>query len=161
MVNVARARVALACNVEVTTGIDGCDTFANGVDGATVATCSANPFSGTDGCGANIAFNGIRTGICTTEATSFNPNCADATYAGSAAVRAALIAKCANPTTADTDCTTTYVDGSSTGTTVATCVADPFNTGCVTGIVDDTFAAARDERNTLCAATGSPFDALA
>ena len=160
MVNDARARVALACNVEVTTGIDGCDTFANGVDGATVATCSANPFSGTDGCGANIAFNGIRTGICTTEATSFNPNCADATYAGSAAVRAALIAKCANPTTAG-DCTTTFIDGSDTGTTVAMCFADPFNTDCgANNVVDDSFATARDERNTLCAATGSPFDAL-
>ncbi|MCA8835420.1 MAG: hypothetical protein K8953_10085, partial [Proteobacteria bacterium] len=158
-VNAAQARFAAAC-ADTSSSTAGCDTPITGVSGGTsVMACNTNPFDATDDCATNPAFNAGRMSICTTEATLFNPGCTNDNYDTSGDARAALIAECAG-VSPPVKCTTIYVDGSTaTGTSVATCIADPFNVGCGVSIVDNTFAAARTERTALCSATNDPFNA--
>ena len=149
----AQASFAEDCAASTATGCD--TTYINGgSDGPTVDTCNTTPFLA--GCDTNSAFAEGRMSICTTEATLFNPGCTNDNYATSGDARTALIAECAG-VSPPTKCTTIFANGVD-GTTLDTCVADPFHTDCGASIVDDTFAAARTERTALCVATNDPFN---
>ncbi|MCA8834815.1 MAG: hypothetical protein K8953_06965, partial [Proteobacteria bacterium] len=57
---------------------DGCNDFVNGVSGAKVTDCSANPFNETNGCYGNGIFEEqrvARISLCTEATTSFNDLC--------------------------------------------------------------------------------------
>ncbi|MCA8835771.1 MAG: hypothetical protein K8953_11880, partial [Proteobacteria bacterium] len=73
-VNTAREQLALSCR---TAGNTGCSQPINGINGLSVADCSANPYLTTDGCFENDAFvtERMRFTMCVTAGTSFDTLC--------------------------------------------------------------------------------------
>ena len=154
-VNDAQARFAAAC-ADTSSQTVGCDARIDGSDanGSTVADCiNTNPFE-TD-CVGNDAFGEIRTGICTTGATSFHASCNNDDYDGTNAARISFAEACADTSTQTVGCDTTYINGVS-GTTVEACNADPFLADCA---AIGSFASAQATLNDLCVATNDPFNA--
>ncbi|MCH9663970.1 MAG: hypothetical protein K0U66_10020, partial [Gammaproteobacteria bacterium] len=77
---VSGARTALAelCSRDAASA--GCDQFANGVFGATIADCTSDLYNINNGCRNNDSFNTLRTArtiLCETSAEYFNPLCYD------------------------------------------------------------------------------------
>ena len=73
---VAEARTALALLCFTNAEAEGCDQFANGVGGATVAQCSADPVSVAKGCPSNESFDTLRNNritLCRTSGDGQDP----------------------------------------------------------------------------------------
>ena len=153
-VNDAQARFAAAC-ADTSSQTVGCDTPITGVSGGTtVAACNLTPFA--EGCKDSLAFETVRMGVCTTDATSFHASCSEATYTGTADARARFANLCKMQNNLPPRCDTTYLNGVD-GQTIATCNANPFNTAndCAT---NPAFDAERTAREELCVATNDPFN---
>ncbi|MCA8834539.1 MAG: hypothetical protein K8953_05575, partial [Proteobacteria bacterium] len=77
---VSSARTALAELCSTNAASAGCDQFANGVFGATIADCTSDLYNINNGCRNNDSFDALRTArttLCETSAEYFNPLCND------------------------------------------------------------------------------------
>ena len=73
---VADARATLVSTCSENPEAAGCDQFANGISGATLADCVANPFNTGNGCDQRESFNSVRDGrttLCQTRGEGHSP----------------------------------------------------------------------------------------
>ncbi len=154
---VRNARTALAELCSTNAQAEGCDQFADGEDGATIADCTSDLYNAANKCFTNPSFATLRTTratLCESAGEEFNPLCADfpdiddeqetycsagagsfdtrcaSDYADEAARARIAFALSCRTRIADSDCTSTSITGVKGGVTVAQCIANPYRREC-------------------------------